>query len=439
MKNRRLLNGRSNKQAPHHTVWPTRSQIQSITLRLVLTLFFVAHLNLFRAQAQTEWIDKLDQSLSIQSADGQFKTSLSGLLDLEGYYIDQHPTGLIFSDDDFFLNPRLSLFLDTQLGSHFYSLVQARYDRGFDPGSREGGDIRLDEYLLRYTPFDDSRLNFQFGKFATVVGNWVPRHDSWHNPFINAPLPYENVLIITDHTAPAGPAAFLARRNKIDDKRAWVPMIWGPSYASGGSIFGRIDKYEYAAEVKNVALSARPYAWDATRHPWESPVVSGRFGYRPNAAWNLGASFSHGPFLLPPDDPLFPGGPTKSDFKQTTVGQDISYAWRHLQIWAETYASRFEVPNVGDAETLAYYIEAKYEITPRLSGALRWNQQFFDKIPDGAGGLQRWDRDMWRAETALGYRFDRHLQAKLQYSFSRQNGPLQQGEQLVAAQLTVKF
>jgi hypothetical protein len=338
-----------------------------------------------------------------------------------------------------FFSPRLSLFLDTQFGPHFYTFVQARYDRGFDPGSREDGDIRLDEYFLRYTPFEDSRLNFQFGKFATVVGTWVLRHDSWNNPFINAPLPYENVLVITDHVAPASPAAFLARRNKFDDKRTWVPVIWGPSYASGGSIFGRIDKYEYAFEVKNVALSSRPYAWDARRHPWESPLVSGRVGYRPNAMWSVGASFSHGPYLLPPDQPLFAGGPIKDEFKQTTIGHDIAFAWRHWQVWAEAFASRFEVPNVGDADTLAYYLEARYKLTPRVFLAGRWNQQFFDKVPAGAGGSQRWDRDIWRIEAAAGYRFDRHLQSKVQYSFSHQNGPLQQGEQLVAGQITLKF
>jgi len=42
-------------------------------------------------------------------------------------------------------------------------------------------------------------------------------------------------------------------------------------------------------------------------------------------------------------------------------------------------------------------------------------------------------------DAALGYRFDRHLQAKLQYAFSRQTGRLQQGQQLVAAQVTLKF
>ncbi|MBI4660330.1 MAG: hypothetical protein HY735_15955 [Verrucomicrobia bacterium] len=389
--------------------------------------------------AQTEWLDKIDESLSIQSPKGWFRSDLSGLIDLELYYIDQRPPGLIFSDDDAFINPRLSLFLDTRLGPHLYSLVQARYDRGFDPGSREDGDLRLDEYLVRYTPFEDSRLNLQFGKFATVVGNWVPRHDSWNNPFINAPLPYENVLIVTDHAAPAGPAAFLARRNLSDNKRAWVPVLWGPSYASGGSVFGRIDKYEYAVEVKNVALSARPYAWDATRHPWESPVVSGRLGFRPNATWNFGASFSQGPYLLPPDEALFPGGPIKDEFKQTTIGHDIGFAWRHWQVWGEIFVSRFDVPNVGDADTLAYYLETRYKLGPHVFVAGRWNQQLFDKVADGTGGRQRWDRDMWRIEGAVGYRLDRHVQAKVQYSFSHQNGPLQQGEQLVAGQITVKF
>jgi len=39
----------------------------------------------------------------------------------------------------------------------------------------------------------------------------------------------------------------------------------------------------------------------------------------------------------------------------------------------------------------------------------------------------------------VGYRFTRHLQGKLQYSYLHENGPIQQGEQLLAAQLTIKF
>ena len=46
---------------------------------------------------------------------------------------------------------------------------------------------------------------------------------------------------------------------------------------------------------------------------------------------------------------------------------------------------------------------------------------------------------MYRIDFALGYRFTRHLLSKIQYSFGHRNFSLQQGEQLVAAQVTVAF
>ena len=312
-------------------------------------------------------------------------------------------------------------------------------DHGFDSAGKVY-DVRFDEYLLRYTPFNDARLNLQIGKFATVVGNWVPRHDSWNNPFITAPLPYENVTTVAD-VAVVPLRAFLARQTIPDNKAAWLPVLWGPSYASGASLFGTVKKFNYAVEVKNVSLSSRPAVWDARDLGWENPTVSGRLGYRPNAAWNLGTSFSHGAYLQPgaKNAPAFPAGRDIGDFYQTTVAADVSYAWRHWQLWGEVFFSRFEVPNVGDADTVAYYIEAKYKMSTQLFAALRWNQQFFGEVPNGAGGETQWDRDAWRMDTALGYRFTRHLQGKLQYSYTHQKGSLQQGEQLVAAQATLKF
>jgi len=117
--------------------------------------------------------------------------------------------------------------------------------------------------------------------------------------------------------------------------------------------------------------------------------------------------------------------------------------------WGEFFAARFEVPiacrtcpgdpTSFDADTAAYYVEARYKLTPALFAALRWNQQFFGDVDDGLGPERPWDRDAWRAESAVGYRFDRHTQAKLQYGYSRQTGDVQQGEQLVAVQLTVRF
>jgi hypothetical protein len=46
---------------------------------------------------------------------------------------------------------------------------------------------------------------------------------------------------------------------------------------------------------------------------------------------------------------------------------------------------------------------------------------------------------MIQMDLAFGYRFTRHFQSKIQYSFSHREASLQQGEHLVAAQVTMKF
>ena len=254
-----------------------RKKISQFTCFIALIIFSFAG-NVSRAQ---NWFHDFHEKLHVETKDGFFSAQLSGLFDLEGYYVDQRPGGLIFGGNESFVNQRLSLFLAARFGPHFYSFAQARIDRGFDPRVRKQ-DARFDEYFLRYTPFDDARLNLQGGKFATVVGNFVPRHDSWQNPFITAPLPYENITIAADQAPARSPADFLSRRKIPDKKTAWLPLIWGPAYTSGGSIFGSLDKFDYAAEFKNASISSRPSVWDARDLGWENPTVSTRFGYRPN-------------------------------------------------------------------------------------------------------------------------------------------------------------
>lgn len=379
------------------------------------------------------------RAIDLLPGDSPVQISLSGESDLETFLSEQPPPGLLFSDDDVFFNPRLTLFADLHFGSHLAGFVQARLDRGFDPGSREDGDIRLDEYSLTWTPLDSPLINVRVGKFATVFGNWVPRHLAWDNPFITAPVPYENVMGIADHNAPLSKGAFLTRKTIPDKKREWLPLIWGPEYAHGASVFGRIEQFDYAFEIKSASLSSRPYAWDARHVDWDAPTVTGRLGYRPNASWNLGTSYSSGAYMLADPNGTLPHGTDRGDFRQDTLGFDASYAHRHFELWGELMLSRFEVPRVGDADTLAYYLEAKYKITESLFVALRWNQQFFDEVSDGRDGSADWDRDLFRADLAVGYRFNRWLQTKLQYSYGHEHGPNANGDNLLAAQVTLRF
>ena len=191
--------------------------------------------------------------------------------------------------------------------------------------------------------------------------------------------------------------------------------------------------------MKNASLSSRPESWNVTENGFEHPTFSARVGFRPNEAWNFGLSASEGPYFRPEAEETLPHGHGIGDYREFVLGQDVSFAWHHLQLWAEFYEARFEVPRVGDADTFAYYFEAKYKFTPQLFGALRWNEQLFSNVPDGAGGQVRWSQDLWRIDVAAGYRFTSHTQLKLQYSFQKETTGPRDDNHLIAAQLTVRF
>lgn len=399
------------------------------------------------AALDADVLDRVDDALTLTAARDHVQARLSGTFDLEDYALQQPPPGLIFTYKNELLNPRLSLFLDAQLGGHVYVFAQARVDRGFDP-SEKNIRGRLDEYAVRFTPGEGARLSLQIGKFATVVGNWVPRHGSWDNPFITAPLPYENLLGIWDVTA-ADSAATVLRWAHLNprvsaaaeyaDKYRRIPIIWGPSYTSGAAVLGEIGKVDYAVELKNAALSSRPESWPATRAQWREPTVSGRLGYRPDEAWSLGLSASTGPYLQPAAESTLAAGRGLNDYRETVLGQDAGYAWHYWQVWAEVYETRFAIPLAGNADTLAYYLEAKYKFTPQLFGALRWNQQLFATLPAGAGGSVRWGRDIWRVDLAPACRFTAHTQLKFQYSVQHESQRSRPFSQTLAAQFTVRF
>jgi hypothetical protein len=412
-------------------------KLVSYEMKLLRTLVLCLFAGSAGAFDLDDFLDRLDAELTVSAFDDNLRARLSGTIDLEMYHFQQPAPGLINSEIDNLFNPRLTLFLDAQLGRRIYFFAQSRLDRGFDP-SDEGAQVRLDEYALRYTPWEDGRVNLQVGKFATVVGNWVPRHLSWENPFINAPLVYENVTPIRDKTAPASPPVFLYGFY-YNQNYEFNPVIWGPSYASGISVSGRLGRFDYAVEMKNASLSSRPESWNVTEIGFEHPTFSGRVGFRPNQAWNFGFSASEGPYFRPEAEQTLPRGRDIGDYREFVLGQDMSFAWHHLQLWAEFYEARFEVPTVGNADTFAYYVEAKYKFTPQLFGAVRWNQQLFTNVNDGYGDRVRWSQDLARIDIAATYRFTSHTQLKLQYSFQQETTGPGNDNHLLAAQFTVRF
>ena len=85
-------------------------------------------------------LDRLDDALTLSTLHDSVRLRLSGLIDVEGYYFEHPAPGFIEASDHAFFNPRLTLFLDAQLGPYFYFFGQARFDRGFDPSDHGCAD-----------------------------------------------------------------------------------------------------------------------------------------------------------------------------------------------------------------------------------------------------------------------------------------------------------
>ena len=382
-----------------------------------------------------DFVDRISDVLSFSGFNDTVRARLSGTLDLEGYQFEEPAPNLINKSGDALFNPRLSLFLDGQLGPQIYVFAQARIDRGFDPADGSA-DARMDEYAARLTPWQDGRVSIQIGKFATVVGNFVPRHLSWENPFIDAPLFYEHVIALEDRTGHIAPGFHNAL---LSEKYEFIPVIWGPSYATGASLAGKIERFDYALEIKNASLSSRPETWSLETRGFDDPTVSGRVGFRPSEPWNFGLSFSEGAYLREDADRFLPRNAAVGDFHEKLIGQDAAFAWHHLQIWVEAYEARFEVPRYGNADTFAWYIEAKYKFAPQFFAALRFNQQLFAEIDDEAGSNRSLGPDTWRLDGAVAYRFTAHAQLKVQYSFERETTSPREDNHLFGTQLTLRF
>jgi hypothetical protein len=277
-------------------------------------------------------------------------------------------------------------------------------------------------------------MNLEVGQFATVIGGWVGRHRSWDNPFVAAPLPYQHMTGVYERRAAATLAGLIPDENQSE--YAHNPIIWGPSYTSGLAGFGHAGRLDYALEFKNVGPSASPESWPITAVGFEHPAVNARLGFKPDARWRLGASYSDSTYVLP----VALRGPASnpSDFREQLWGQDVSFAWHHWQIWAELFETSFSVPGNQRAWTYAGYVETRYKFTPQFFGALRWNRQTFSSVSVGAP-QQPWGQDVTRIDAAVTYRITAHAQLKLQATAEYDTPQVPRLRPAYATQCTVRF
>ena len=121
------------------------------------------------------------------------------------------------------------------------------------------------------------------------------------------------------------------------------------------------------------------------------------------------------------------------------LGQDISYARGHFQIWAEAFEARFEVPRLGDADVFAYYSRRNTRSRRNSSRLCAGTSNSSSRITIRPASPSPPRDDVSRVDIALGYRFTAHAQLKLQYSFARGDFVSDNLQGTFAAQFTLRF
>jgi hypothetical protein len=387
-----------------------------------------------------EAVDRFREFRSIASPDGGFRLNTDFWLTQDFEVFERPPPPLVQTGQSQIYWPQLNGLLSMEFGEHLSFVALGQAYRGFDPVD-ESVSANLSEYFVVLQPFDTPALVLKGGTFATCYGQWVNRHFSFQNPLINAPMMYEVMTNVSDGSdnlsATPGRAAFLNRKNLASNVPGWLPVVWGPSYTSGGQIGGTAGIFDYALELKNAGLASRPSDWQFWQKSFSYPTLTGRVGVRPDAAWNIGVSGSGGSYIT--SQPRVTNTLDPWDATQSVVGADVSWASGPLQIWAEAAWSQWQIPNLGPADAWTYFVESKWKISPEVWLAGRWNQQLYGEFDAVGGGTTSWGNDTWRIDACVGLRLDRFMQFKVQYSYLDQVGFDQQSPNLFAIQLVMEF
>jgi len=368
---------------------------------------------------KTSWFSYFTFFCLLTSALSAQDWQIGGRLEHTVWASGDVPAGFLEFDNNVLFEPSLTLDFAYQPSDKFYFNAVFNLDRGFDPGASPDGDFRLDNLVLRYRPFGNNSLNFQLGKFATTVGNWVPEYDD--NPFLLAPLPYASITGANSQNIDQLSAAQIENRTNRstptihNTPQDWSAIIWGPAYAQGAAVFGSINKLDYGLEIKNAAIGSAPDERRFGEGDFNDPIISGRFGYRQDASLAYGLSFSRGPFV--DSDAILSSGVDRNDLIQTLIGVDVRWAHRNWILSGEAFFSHFQRPD-EDFKVFSYYLQARYKIAPGVWLAGRFGQTLSNEVPIPSGGQAPWSPDLLRGELALGWRVSPDFILKTQYTYT---------------------
>ncbi len=382
------------------------------------------------------------QLASYASADGTYQASLGVRADLTAY-VPQDASPWLIRETDPFLAPRLSAYVETFAGRHWYGLAELRVDRGEAPaaGSMQ---FRIEQLFARYRT--GARLELQAGKFVSPFGSYPQRHGTVSDPFIRAPLPYEWPTLVTPGAVASSTNDFIDWR---DEPGVWRPIgappIWGVPYQLGGMAFGTVSDASYRIAIMNSSPSSIPREWDRLEDLWEHPSFVAALAYQFTPALRAGASVNHGPYMRERiENGALAAGRDRNDYQQTIAGIEATYAHRLVDLRGEFFVDQWDVPFVrGTPTDYSYYVEGRVKVTPGGFAALRLARMEFNELDWEIAGdgltfrKEPWDYPVTRVQLGGGYQITETFSLRAEYQWTRKSLPAELRDNLFSIQLRI--
>ena len=373
------------------------------------------------------------EQFKVSSTSGYVQFGLGGRIVLEGFAPGRDGSGLIVERGKF-LSGRASLFADFYMGKHLYVTGEFRLDTGEAPQS---GVLtgRVEQAFLRYKPWLNRDLHFQYGKFVSPFGSYSQRHDTAVDPFIRPPLMYDYRTLVSSEVLPRSNDAFLSWKFAPNIWRpVGAPMIWGNPYQVGAMFFGGYRKVDFRLAAMGSAASSEPQVWNYQIGQENRPSYVAHMGYRILPEFYLGMAYSSGPYLGDGPRRLI-GRDEVNSYQQKIWEVEFLYERGKTQVRGEAFHDKWAVPKVMDNPVdVSGYVEIRQKFLPGFYGALRYGTMRFNEIHLSSGGMAAWDFDIWRAQAAVGYRILRNLDVRAEYMFNHMAGPRDARDNLLSLQ-----
>ena len=294
-------------------------------------------------------------------------------------------------------------------------------------GQKKMNDVFFSLLNINYQPFKKNNLTFQAGRIIIPFGYNQNTFVAFENPFANLSLESSWNLRVDKSIGyiPSGALSY--------ETNPGQSIIYQRRYTQGLSVFGTLGKdriLEY-----NLAVTSAPISGFSELSQGGNPSVIGRLVFQPIIWAKIGASYTHGGYMIREkaknavltDNALASFNQTAYEFDLTLsysyfeiTGQYLINEWNAPYIYTPTGSTSLDYISINRLAATHQLVQAKANL-PFLVGsylAVRYENMSFNELTFPFLGIN--DKTPWTAATnryeiAFGYKINKNIKTKISW------------------------